>query len=130
MLKESGLIGKDGLLRLPMERVREYCRAHPGQRVIVSFQAIEPGTTYAQKAYYLSYCVPTIREALYKTGERKTDEQTDYFLRSMYGQCYNDAGDLAEIDEMSRSEVSDFIDWLKQFAAENLSVYVEDARTI
>ena len=129
-ISESGVIGTDGKLRLPMDRLNAFFAANKGQRVIVRFEAAAPGSTAAQLAYYFQYIVPTIQTALWETGDRKTEKQVDLWLRQQCGSCYNDYGGLLEARQISKPDFSDFLEWLKQFAAENLSVYIEDPRTI
>ena len=129
-LSESGVIGTDGKLRLPMDRVNAFCAANKGKRVVVQFEADEPGTTDAQLSYYFHYIVPTIQKALYETGEQKTERQTDEWLRSQCAVCTSGWGDLMDARQMSKTDFSIFLEWLKQFAAENLYVYIEDPKTI
>ena len=129
-ISEAGVIGEDGRLRMPMERVNAYFKANKGKRIIVRFEAAEIGSTEAQLAYYFQYIVPTVQAALWETGDRKTERQTDLWLRQQCGSCYNDYGGLLEARQMSKTDFSDFIDWIKQFAAENLYIYIEDAKTI
>lgn len=129
-IAEAGMISPDGKLRLPMERLQEFFNAHPGQRVIVRIEAAVPGSSAAQLAYYRQYIVPTVQAALWETGDRRTEGQVDLWLRQQCGSCYNEYGGLLKAEQISQADFSDFIDWIKQFAAENLYVYIEDARTI
>ena len=129
-ISESGLIGTDGRLRIPMDRVNAWCSEHKGERVVVRFEAAAPGSSELQLAYYFNYIVPTIQTALWDNGDRRTEKQVDLWLRQQCGSCYNDYGGLLEARQISKPDFSDFLEWLKQFAAENLSVYIEDPRTI
>lgn len=129
-ISESGLIGNDGRLRMPMDRVNAFFEAHKGERVIVRFEAAAPGSSELQLAYYFNYVVPTVQTALWETGERMTEKQVDLWLRQRCGSCYNDYGGLLEARQMSKTDFSEFLEWLKQFAAENLYVYIEDPKTL
>ena len=129
-ISESGIITDNGQLRLPMDRLNAYFAANKGKRVVVRFEAAEPGSTELQLAYYLNYIVPTIQTALWKNGDRRTEKQVDLWLRQQCASCYNDYGGLLEARQISKPDFSDFIEWLKQFAAENLYVYIEDPRTL
>lgn len=129
-ISEAGVIGEDGRLRMPMERVNAFFKTNKGKRIIVRFEAAEIGSTEAQLAYYFQYIVPTVQAALWETGERKTERQTDLWLRQQCGSCYNEYGGLLEARQIPKPDFSDFIDWIKQFAAENLYIYIEDAKTI
>ena len=129
-ISESGIITDNGQLRLPMDRLNAFFAANKGKRVVVRFEAAEPGSTELQLAYYFNYIVPTIQTALWENGDRRTEKQVDLWLRQQCGSCYNDYGGLLEARQISKPDFSDFIEWLKQFAAENLYVYIEDPRTL
>ena len=129
-ISESGLIGADGRLRLPMDRLNAFFEAHRNERVVVRFEAAQRGSSELQLAYYFNYVVPTIQTALYETGERKTERQVDLWLRQQCEVCVSGWGDLYEARQMSQSDFSEFLEWIKQFAAENLYVYIEDPKTL
>lgn len=129
-ISESGVITVSGQLRMPMDRLNAFFQKHKGERVVVKFEAAVPGSSAAQLAYYYNYIIPTVQMALYETGERKTEKQVDLWLRQKCGSCYNDYGGLLEARQMSKNDFADFLEWLKQFAAENLYVYIEDPKTI
>lgn len=129
-ISESGIITDNGQLRLPMDRLNAFFAANKGKRVVVRFEAAEPGSTELQLAYYFNYIVPTIQTALWDNGDRRTEKQVDLWLRQQCASCYNDYGGLLEARQISKPDFSDFIEWLKQFAAENLYVYIEDPRTL
>lgn len=129
-ISESGIITENGQLRLPMDRINAFFAANKGKRVVVKFEAAEPGSSELQLAYYYNYIVPTIQTALWQNGDRRTEKQVDLWLRQQCASCYNDYGGLLEARQISKPDFSDFIDWLKQFAAENLYVYIEDPRTL
>lgn len=129
-ISESGVITVSGQLRMPMDRLNAFFAKHKGERVVVKFEAAVPGSSAAQLAYYYNYIIPTVQMALYETGERKTEKQVDLWLRQKCGSCYNDYGGLLEARQMSKNDFADFLEWLKQFVAENLYVYIEDPKTI
>lgn len=129
-ISESGIITDNGQLRLPMDRLNAFFAANKGKRVVVRFEAAEPGSSELQLAYYFNYIVPTIQTALWDNGDRRTEKQVDLWLRQQCASCYNDYGGLLEARQISKPDFSDFIEWLKQFAAENLYVYIEDPRTL
>jgi len=144
-ISESGLIGTDGRLRIPMDRVNAWCAEHKGERVVVRFEAAAPGSSELQLAYYFNYIVPTIQTALYELGERMNEKKVDEWLRQQCPsifetfipptkeqakQGYLGCTETKGIRDLSVSEMSDYLEWLKQFAAENLYVYIEDPRTL
>lgn len=131
-ISESGIIGPDGRLRMPMDRLNAFFAEHKGERVVVRFEAAAPGSTAAQRAYYYNYVVPTVTAAFLEIGQRMTDDYTDRYLMQEYPQeIRKENGEIVlYARELNQTQMSDFLEWLKQFAAENLSVYIEDPRTI
>lgn len=129
-ISESGIIGEDGKMRLPMDRLNAFFAANKGRRIVVRIEAAMPNTSAAQLSYYFQYIVPTIQTALLDLGERKTERQVDQWLRQQCGSCYNDYGGLLEARQMAQPDFADYLDWLKQYAAENLYVYIDDPKTI
>ena len=127
-ISESGLIGADGRLRMPMERVNAFFAQNKGKRIVVRFEAVEQGSSAAQQAYYYNYIVPTIQAAFFKQGERKSEKAVDIWLVEQY------PGDKSETlvyaRDFAQSQMSDFLEWLKQYAAENLEVFIDDPRVI
>ena len=129
------MIGTDGQLRLPMDRINAFCAANKGKRVVVRFEAAEPGSSQLQMAYYYNYIVPTISTALYEQGTRKGEKAVDKWLVEQYpgDKSESEIGlgvDVTEARNLSRTQMSDFLEWLKQYAAENLETFIEDPKTL
>lgn len=132
-ISESGIITENGQLRLPMDRINAFFAANKGKRVVVKFEAAEPGSSELQLAYYYNYIVPTVSAALYGQGTRMSERAVDRWLVEQYpGE--KDSGisgfDVMEARQMDTRQMSDYLNWLKQFAAENLYVYIEEPRTL
>lgn len=133
-ISESGIIGADGKLHLPMDRLNAFFASNKGQRVVARFEAATPGSTEAQRGYYYNYVLPTIQpEMAKKIGERMTEKKIDSFLLSQYpGDTEREDGKGPAIygRELNQTQMADFLEWLKQLAAEYLFVYVEDPKAI
>lgn len=132
-ISESGIITENGQLRLPMDRINAFFAVNKGKRVVVKFEAAEPGSSELQLAYYYNYIVPTVSAALYEQGTRMSERAVDRWLVEQYpGE--KDSGisgfDVMEARQMDKRQMSDYLNWLKQFAAENLYVYIEEPRTL
>ena len=130
-ISESGIIGMDGKLRLPMDRLNAFFAANKGKRVVVRFEAATHGSTAAQLAYYYNYIIPCVVDALREQGTRLSEEQADRWLMELYP----DGGTLelyplVHARQLNQHQMSDFLEWVKQYAAENLHVYIEDPKTI
>lgn len=125
IIAEAGIIDMKGRLRLPMDRLNEFFEANKGRRVVVQFEAAMQGSSDAQLAYYRKYVVPTIQKALWDMGNRMGEQNTERWLRE---QC--PFMDIESVNNLSTYEMSEYLEWLKQYAAENLYVYIEDPKTI
>lgn len=130
-ISESGMVGNDGKMRLPMDRLNAFFAEHKGQRIIIQVEAAAPGSTAAQIAYYYNYIIPTIVEALKEQGTRKSESAVDRWLVEQYpGEKEYEGMELQTGGQLTKTMMNDFLEWLKQFAAENLFVYIDDPRTI
>ncbi len=134
-ISESGIIGKDGKLRLPMDRLNAFFAKHPGERITVQFTAAVAHSTAAQTAYYYNYIIPTVAAALYEQGTRMSEKNVDKWLVEQYPGDKTESvlgvgEEITEAREFDKNQMSDFIDWLKMYAVENLNVYVEDSKTL
>lgn len=136
----TGVINANGGLQMFMGEVNAFFAKHKGERVFVRFAVAPKATSKAMIGYYYHYVVPTIRKALWdETGDRKTEEQTELFLREMSPVCiaeevnpetgeYNHR--LRKIPELDNTELIDHIDTIRQFAAEDLNTFIDDPRTL
>ena len=122
-----------------MGELNEFFKCWKGARVTARFIIAMRGTSEALKGYYFNYVVPTMRRAIWETGERKTEEQTELFLRQIspitrYETPNIETGEysynLKKIAELSNPELIEHIEFLKQLAAEEYNVYIEDPKII
>lgn len=122
-----------------MGELNAFFKEWKGARIIARFSVASPGSSEALKGYYFNYVVPTFKQAIWDSGERKTEEQTERFLRELSPVMYEQTPDvetgqyetrLREIRELSNAELIEHIDTLKQIAAEEYSVFIDDPRTI
>lgn len=124
LIVECGVIGLDGKLRLPMDRVVDFCGQHPGERALVKVEALDGHATGATFRYYFGYILPTVRRGFYNKGIRATEADVHEVLWHRYPGEHNPDGDIREAPA---SQVGDYIDWLKEVCAEYLDIYIEDA---
>ena len=134
-ISESGIIGQDGRLRIPMDRINAFCAENKCKRVVVRFEAGEPGSSELQQAYYYNYVVPTVAAALYEQGTRMRETKVDKWLVEQYPGEKDErqigiGTDVTEARQFVQSQMTDFLEWLKQYAAENLFVFIDDPKTI
>ncbi len=131
----AGRINADGRLAMYMQELNEFTRKWKNAKIVATFRICEPGASAALKGYYYNYVVPTFRRALAESGERKTEEQTERYLRELSPIMYIQVADpetgkyiteLREIKDLDNSELVEHIETLKQIGAEEFSIYIED----
>ena len=135
----SGMITSNGKLAIYMQELNAFAQQWKNARVVATFRVYQPGTSAALRGYYFNYIVPAIKQALWESGERKTDEQTEVWLREMSPIMYQQEADpetgkystvLREIADLDNAELIEHIETIKQFAAEDFNTYIDDPNTI
>lgn len=135
----TGTINNNGGLAMYMGEVNEFFKSWKGSRIVARFVVSSPGSSEALKGYYFNYVVPTFKNAIWESGERKTEEQTETFLRElspiMCEQTPNiETGKyetrLRLITELSNAELVEHIEHLKQIAAEEYNTFIDDPKII
>lgn len=135
----SGTIDNNGRLAMYMGEVNDFFLKHKGSRIIARFIVAKPGSSEALKGYYYNYVVPTFKHAIWNMGERKTEEQTEMFLRQLSPVMYIEKAneetgkythELRKIADLSNTELIEHIETLKQIAAEEYNTYIDDPRTL
>ena len=138
-MSESGTIDSKGRLAMYMGELNQFFAIHKGCRVIARFYVAPQGSSEALKGYYFKCVVPSFKRGIWEMGERLTDEQTEQRLREMspITRCTEpdiETGKydvrLREIAELSNAELIEHIEHLKQIAAEEYSIYIEDPTKI
>lgn len=130
-ISECGTINDNGRLLMPMDRLNAFFLANRGQRVIVRFETAEPGSSKLQLAYYYNYVLPCVVEALREQGTRISEERADHWLIEQYPGGFSYDGNKQTVArQLTQPQMSEFLEWLKQYAAENLYVYIEDPKTL
>lgn len=135
----TGTIDNNGNLRMYMDELKQFFRMHKGCRVIAKFMIESQGSSEALKGYYYNCVVPSFQEGMWDAGERLTEEEAEIKMRElspiMLEQEINEntgkyTTRLREISELSNAELVEYIDHLKQIAAEEYSIYIEDPQSI
>ena len=133
-----GKITNEGRLSMFMGEVNEFFKQWKGQKVVATFTVIGGSPSEALKGYYYHYIVPTMTAALWESGERMTEKDCEEWIRKQSPVTHRydwinsrQWGDvIKEIDDLSSAEMTEHIEWLKQLAAEEYGVYIEEPRTI
>lgn len=135
----TGTIDNNGNLRMYMDELKQFFKMHKGCRVMAKFMVESQGSSEALKGYYYNCVVPSFQEGMWDAGERLTEEDAEIKMRElspiMLEQEFNEETGkyttrLREISELSNAELVEYIDHLKQIAAEEYSIYIEDPQSI
>lgn len=138
-ISATGTINANGGLAMYMGELNAFFAQHKGERIVARFFVAPVASSEALKGYYFHYVVPTVKQGFWEIGERKTEEQTELFLREFSPICHDenvvaDTGKydhrLREIFELSNAELIEHIDIIRQFAAEELNIFIDDPQTI
>lgn len=122
-----------------MGEINAFFAEHTGERIVARFFIAPAGSSDALKGYYFNYVVPMVREGLRAKGDRKTEMQTEYYLRENSTVCIDEMVDVAtgkyshrvkDISELGNAQLVEHIEIVRQFAAEELSVFIDDPKTI
>lgn len=134
----SGKIDDNGKLAMYMGELNEFLAKWKGARVIATFKVVPKGTSEALKSYYFKVVVPSVRRKMWELGTRMTYAQIEIFLKENSPIMLDEVVDvngissvkLRDISSLSVIELSEHIDTIKQFAAENFNLYIEDPKTL
>lgn len=128
-------ISKDGRLVIDSPELQEFARQHPNRACVIRVELLPIPPSQKVLSYYWQYIIPTVQRALYDMGDSKTMEQTDRWLRSLAPVMRDEqwTGEklrsrVMELDEIDSAEFCEYIEWIKEFGAENLDCYIEEAQ--
>lgn len=133
-----GAIDNDGHLKCYKQEMNDFFRQHKGEKVVIKFEVLGDEPSASLKAYYYKVVVPAFVQALWERGTRKTQEDVEYMLRTfspiMMAEEFDKYGSVStrirKITEVTHEELCEHIETIKQFAAEDFGIYIEDPRTL
>lgn len=134
----TGQINKDGRLSMYMGELNQFFAANKGKRVFARFNIASDESSDALKGYYYNCVVPPFKAAFWEQGERMTEEDTERRLRQMSPIMQIEEVDetgkylriLRSVSDLDNAELLEHIETLKQIAAEEFSLYIEDPQYI
>lgn len=130
-----GKVTKDGKLSIYMGELNEFMKNNAGRNIIAEFTVLEPSDSSSLRGYYFKYVVPQFQKGMCENGYRWSEEETEAYMRSI---CPITMGEVVDIEtgeyrkdsvkvtDLSNSEFVEYIEFLKQFAAEEFSIYIEE----
>lgn len=133
-----GAIDNEGHLKCYKQEMNEFFRQHKGKKIVIKFEVLGDEPSASLKAYYYKVVVQAFVQALWERGTRKTQEDVEYMLRTlspiMIAETFENDGNVnrrvKRISEITHEELCEHIETLKQFAAEDFGIYIEDPRTL
>lgn len=133
----TGKIDSTGNLRMYMGELTEFFQKWKNEKVIVKIEVVRKDVSKPLLAYYFKYVIPTFKIGFWNMGERLTDEQTEKKLRElspvMYVENVDDNGnysyELKRVTDISNAEIIEHIEFLKQLAAEEFNIFINDPNT-
>lgn len=133
-----GAIDNEGHLKCYKQEMNDFFRQHKGSKVVIKFEVLGGEPNVSLKAYYYKVIVPSFVQALWERGTRKTQEDVEYMLRTlspiMIAENFDNDGSVnrrvKRISEVTSEEFCEHIETLKQFAAEDFGIYIEDPRAL
>lgn len=136
-IETTGTVDQSGRLKMYMGELNAFLAQHKGERILARFTAVPVGTSEALTGYYFKYIVPTIRAALVEIGEWKTEQATEQWLRQQCPICVVEREtngtyipDYLTVPEMGNAAMVEYVEWIKEFAAENLNVFIDEPETL
>ncbi len=114
---------KDGRVHIPNKaEMNEFFRlVKDGTRAIMEIELCDPDASTVAKAYFNHVIVPAFQRGFKALGDPMSEFQVKVFI---LGECPYVT--TIKFDQIGKQELSNAIDWCKQYAAENLGVCIED----
>lgn len=129
-----GTISNDGKLNLQLSVV-PFLQEWKGNKVAITFKVIGGTQSEAMKGYYFNYVVPAMKNAIWESGERKNEKETEQWLREMSPITHHCEWHgfwdvtIKEIADLTNAELSEHIEFIRQMAAEEYGYYIEEPNT-
>lgn len=129
-----GRINKDGdMVISDKDLMTRYLKLNNNKDIIVTIQVFSRGSSDAIKGYYYNKIVPDFRKVIWDLGERKTEKETELFIRQLSPIAWREKIvngkyilELREISELDNQEMVHFIQHLKEIAATDYQFYIYD----
>jgi len=138
-LNLTGRITNDGKLAVySQNELNHYLKQNSGKRVMIRFEILDERPTQAMLGYYHAKVLPDMKDAFWKLGNRKRLSEVEQFCREVSPICWSDEMDengkwkyrLKDLSELNAPELYQHLEFIKQYAAENLHVFIHDPKII
>jgi hypothetical protein len=122
-----------------IQALNQYLSEHKNKRIAIGLSIIGEKPSQAMLSYYRNVIVPSIQKGYHAKGNIYSCERVDRELREMSPVCWNEyfdektnrwIQDVKELNELNQFDLAWFIAHIKQIAAEEFSIFIEDPKTI
>ena len=107
--------------------LKDFGEMHAGSKIIVEVSVLHAETSKAMIGFFHKVIVPEYIKAFKEIGDRKTNKEMVEFISNTMPTAINNG---CRIEDLDRINMWHLIEECKQYAAENLSLYIADAIVI
>jgi hypothetical protein len=132
-----GSIQSGKMLITNREELADFFRKNEGSKLIVTYEAIEPGSSVLQRSYFRKAVLPVFQRGFYELGEVKSLAECELFILNTFPMCKYERtvngrliSDVIPLDDMSQRQMSQLIDACRIFSGENFGLPIMDSITI
>ncbi len=116
-----GKVSKDGKLLISgIDEMNDFLSKWKNAKIVGTFKVFNPGGKEAMIGYYYGKILPDIQRAYFELGNQFSIEDTDLQLRVS---CPMGS---ENVHQLSREQLKSYIEWIQQFASENLNLILTD----
>jgi hypothetical protein len=133
-LELTGHIDESGKITIHHKpALEEWARQNPGRNILVKFERRGSKRSLPQNAYYHGVVVQSVMLGLREIGYSLSHDETHFFLKQKFNpvQVPNKHGEAIELPgtttQLNKTEFSDYIERIAQWAAEYLGVVIPAA---
>lgn len=135
----KGAVGSKGqLLMYGVQDMNEFLKQNLNARLLITIQVFEKKSSEALVGFYYGKILPDAQAGFYMAGERLSEKDVDEKLRLLYPFHDDVARGVVDgtefttwsVADMTTTELIDYIEFIRQYMAENLQVFVYDPLTI
>lgn len=132
-----GKTNEAGQLQLQPE-AKAFLQTWPNRRVVAKFSILPDEPSEALKGYYFHCVVPTMKATVWESGQRMNEKECEEWLRNLSPITFQTESDgmggwkayIKQIADLSNAELVEHIEFIRQLAAEEYQVYIEEPQTI
>ncbi len=138
--REKELFGKTddkGNMLLCMDEMKDFLKKFPKKRLIINLTVLEDENFPAMIGLYYKFIIPAVQKGFYEEGTRYNKKEVEELLMeiSPITNKYKHNGteyinEILKFEDLPIHEAVEHIDYIKEWAAINLHVYIPDSITI